>query len=174
MRIFWNRTKIKRLYFLELGVGFNTPIIIRFPFEKMVRENKSYSLIQLNKDEAVVPESFKERAIGIGGDMAKAITAIRGVYYDTGRKKMLPDSISSERGNPFSEAKIPKDKQGQENLLRSPDEYQIAKPIPADFLKIQDEYLIERNRERGITDIADLTPVASDPRLYIWQEISQP
>lgn len=48
-----------------------------------------------------MPESFKERAIGIGGDMAKAITAIRGVYYDTGRKKMLPDSISSERGNPF-------------------------------------------------------------------------
>ena len=46
--------------------------------KKMVRENKSYSLIRLNKDEAVVPESFKERAIGIGGDMAKAITAIRG------------------------------------------------------------------------------------------------
>lgn len=28
-------------------------------------------------DEAVVPESFKERAIGIGGDMAGAITDIR-------------------------------------------------------------------------------------------------
>ena len=39
----------------------------------MVRENSSYSLIRLNMDEAVVPESFGERAIGIGGDMAKAI-----------------------------------------------------------------------------------------------------
>ena len=57
----------------------NTPIIIRFPFEKMVRENPSYSLIRLNMDEAVVPESFGERAIGIGGDMAKAITDIRGL-----------------------------------------------------------------------------------------------
>ena len=65
MRISWNR--------------INTPIIIRFPFEKMVRENSSYSLIRLNMDEAVVPESFGERAIGIGGDMAKAIADIRGL-----------------------------------------------------------------------------------------------
>ena len=43
----------------------------------MVREHSSYSLIRLNMDEAVVPESFGERAIGIGGDMAKAIADIR-------------------------------------------------------------------------------------------------
>lgn len=42
-------------------------------------------------------------------------------------------------------------------------------PVRQDFLKIQDEYLLERNRERGITDVADLKPVSSDPRLYIWQ-----
>ena len=64
---------------LELGVGFNTPIIIRFPFENMMRKNPSYSLIRLNLNEAVVPESFGKRAIGIGGDMAKAITDIRGI-----------------------------------------------------------------------------------------------
>lgn len=60
-------------------MGFNTPIIIRFPFEKLIRENASYSLIRLNMDEAVVPESFGERAIGIGGDMSRAITDIRGL-----------------------------------------------------------------------------------------------
>ena len=65
-----------KVVLLELGVGFNTPIIIRFPFEKMVREHALYSLIRLNKDEAVVPESFGERAIGISGDMALAITDI--------------------------------------------------------------------------------------------------
>lgn len=73
------QNKTKRVVLLELGVGFNTPIIIRFPFEKLVRENASYSLIRLNMDEAVVPESFGERAIGIGGDMARAITDIRGL-----------------------------------------------------------------------------------------------
>lgn len=44
----------------------------------MVREKPFYSLIRLNMDEAVVPESFGKRAIGIGGSMAKAITDIRG------------------------------------------------------------------------------------------------
>lgn len=74
---FLQQNKSKNVVLIELGVGFNTPVIIRFPFEKMVRDNTSYSLIRLNMDEAVVPESFKERAIGIGGDMAKVITDIR-------------------------------------------------------------------------------------------------
>lgn len=70
--------KGKKVALLELGVGFNTPIIIRFPFEKLVRENETYSLIRLNMDEAVVPENFGSRAIGIGGDMAKAISDLKG------------------------------------------------------------------------------------------------
>ena len=43
------------------------------------------------------------------------------------------------------------------------------RPISNDFLKIQDEYLTERNIERGITDVDTLAPVKSDSRLYIWQ-----
>ena len=41
---------------------------------------KTYDAEELfrKRDEAVVPESFGKRAIGIGGDMAKAITDIRG------------------------------------------------------------------------------------------------
>ena len=74
---FLEGNKAKKVVLLELGVGFNTPIIIRFPFEKLVRDFASYSLIRLNKDEAVVPESFGKRAIGIGGDMAAAVTDLR-------------------------------------------------------------------------------------------------
>ena len=44
------------------------------------------------------------------------------------------------------------DKQGQENLLRSLMNVRPPRPISNDFLKIQDEYLTERNIERGITD----------------------
>ena len=61
---------------LELGVGFNTPVIIRFPFEKMMRENKSFRLIRLNMGEAFVPESFGERAVGIDEDLQKSVTDI--------------------------------------------------------------------------------------------------
>ena len=66
----------KKGVLLELGVGFNTPGIIRFPFEKMVRENSNLSLIRLNLNEAVVPESLGNRAIGMNGDMAGIISEI--------------------------------------------------------------------------------------------------
>ena len=65
--------------------------------------------------------------------------------------------------------RIPSDKEGQEQLLRSLMNVRPPRPIGEDFLKIQDEYLRERNKERGITDIADLKPFGSDPRLYLWQ-----
>lgn len=70
---FLEQNKEKRVALIELGVGFNTPIIIRFPFEKLVRKHAAYSLIRFNKDEAVVPASLGKRAIGIGGDMAGAV-----------------------------------------------------------------------------------------------------
>lgn len=167
---FLEQHKDKKVVLLELGVGFNTPIIIRFPFEKMVRENSSYSLIRLNMDEAVVPESFGERAIGIGGDMAKAITDIRGagiMTQDERREYLIQYLLKEEI--PFGRQNIPTDKQGQENLLRSLMNVRPPRPISNDFLKIQDEYLTERNIERGITDVDTLAPVKSDSRLYIWQ-----
>ena len=67
----------------------------------------------------------------------------------------------------FGRQKIPEDKKEQENLLRSLMNVRPPRPISENFLEIQDEYLTERNIERGITDIAELVPVKSDPRLYI-------
>ena len=66
----------EKLVLLELGVGFNTPTIIRFPFERLVRDHDNISLIRLNLDQAVVPESFGERAVGINADMADSIRDI--------------------------------------------------------------------------------------------------
>lgn len=63
----------RRTVLFELGVGFNTPTIIRFPFEKLMREHKNMSLIRLNMDEAVVPEELGERAVGINEDMVRSI-----------------------------------------------------------------------------------------------------
>ncbi len=86
---------------------------------------------------------------------------------DTRRKYLIEYLLKEEIR--FRVQKIPTDKQGQENLLRSLMNIRLPRPVSEEFLKIQDEYLRERNIERGITDIADLEPVASDPRLYIWQ-----
>lgn len=40
----------KRLVLLEFGIGFNTPVIIRFPFEEMASRFKNTALIRFNKD----------------------------------------------------------------------------------------------------------------------------
>lgn len=66
----------KNVILFELGVGFNTPGIIRFPFEKMVRDYKNCKLIRLNLDEAVIPESFGKKGIGINADLGRSITDI--------------------------------------------------------------------------------------------------
>lgn len=63
----------ENLVLLEVGVGFNTPTIIRFPFEKLVREHKNIRMIRLNLTDAAIPESFGARAIGIEGDLAEVI-----------------------------------------------------------------------------------------------------
>ena len=65
--------------------------------------------------------------------------------------------------------KMPQDRQEQEHLLRALMNVRLPRPVSEEFLKIQDEYLQERNRERGITKLKDLQPTASDSRLYIWQ-----
>lgn len=66
----------KKVVLLELGVGFNTPTIIRFPFEKMMREYKEWTFVRLNIDEAVIPEGLGNRCIGINEDMVKSISDI--------------------------------------------------------------------------------------------------
>ena len=73
---FLSECKDGKTVLLELGVGFNTPTIIRFPFEKLTREYKNIRLVRLSRSKAMVPASLGERAIGINADMARSITDI--------------------------------------------------------------------------------------------------
>ena len=57
---------------------------------------------------------------------------------------------------------IPEDEQGQRDLLRAFFNVRLPAPSSAEFLKIQDAYLQERAKEKGITDIHDLKPVPGD------------
>ena len=47
---FLNKNQNKKIVLLELGVGFNTPTIIRFPFEKLNKILPKTSLIRVNKE----------------------------------------------------------------------------------------------------------------------------
>ncbi len=82
----------------------------------------------------------------------------------TEKRLFLIEYLFSERGEEMS---IPADEYNQKCLLRSLFNIRMPKDASEDFLKIQDEYLQEENRRKGITDIADLQPIKKD--IYLLQ-----
>ena len=76
---FVSRSLDRKLVLLELGGGFNTPTIIRFPFERLGRGHGNRTVVRLNLGRAVIPESLGNRAIGINADMAESISDILNV-----------------------------------------------------------------------------------------------
>ena len=67
----------------------------------------------------------------------------------------------------YRDMDIPVRIQEQKNLLRSLLNVRMPRHVSEEFLKVQDEYLQTETAEKGITDLADLTPVQED--IYIWQ-----
>lgn len=63
---------LKIVYF-ELGVGGNTPVIIKYPFWRMTAENKAAKYICVNKGEAMAPREIMKRAICIDADIRQAL-----------------------------------------------------------------------------------------------------
>ena len=61
----------KKLVLLEFGVGYNTPGIIRFPFEKMVAHNKNWTLIRFNKETQCYYEWDEENFVPVKEDISE-------------------------------------------------------------------------------------------------------
>ena len=59
--------------FLEIGVGGNTPVIIKYPFWQMTNDNKNAVYACLNYNEAVCPRQIEDRSIVIDGDCGSVI-----------------------------------------------------------------------------------------------------
>ena len=70
---FLNRHEGMHVLFLEIGVGANTPVIIKYPFWQMTDENEKAVYACLNYDEACCPLQIKKRSICIGGDSGEVI-----------------------------------------------------------------------------------------------------
>ena len=88
----------------------------------------------------------------------------------------MPDMTQSERraeliGRLAQERRetltVPAGEQAQKRLLRAL--LNVRPPLPADeaFLRVQDAYLQEEIRRKGMTDLRDLTPAG--PGAYLWQ-----
>lgn len=59
--------------FLELGVGFNTPAIIKYPFWQMTSKNPKAVYACINYGEALCPDEIGRRSVCIGADIAGAL-----------------------------------------------------------------------------------------------------
>lgn len=82
------------------------------------------------------------------------------------RRLFLIQSLLNERPS-CQKQMIPTDSERQKILLRGLMNVRRPVRIGADFLQVQDDYLQDETAAKGITDIADLTPI--QPGLYLWQ-----
>ena len=82
------------------------------------------------------------------------------------KRLFLIQSLLNERPSCQKQI-IPADSERQKILLRGLMNVRRPVRIGADFLQVQDDYLQDETAAKGITDVADLTPV--QPGLYLWQ-----
>ena len=67
----------------------------------------------------------------------------------------------------YEDMEIPQDFEEQRALLRALMNVRIAKNVDDEFIKVQDEYLKEEIKRKGIVDIDDLKPIKDG--IYLWQ-----
>lgn len=67
----------KKILFLELGVGLNTPGIIKYPFWRMVKNGENAKYISISLDSTYIPEKIADRSMCINDDIGKVVTDIK-------------------------------------------------------------------------------------------------
>lgn len=73
---FLDRHRKERVLFLELGVGYNTPGIIKYPFWQMTHQWPDAFYACLNFGEAYAPEEIRQKSLCIDGDIGKVLSCL--------------------------------------------------------------------------------------------------
>ncbi len=66
----------QHILFLELGVGGNTPVIIKYPFWRMTMQNPKAIYVCINYGEAVCPKQIADRAICVNSDISDVLNKL--------------------------------------------------------------------------------------------------
>lgn len=66
-----------KILFLELGVGFNTPVIIKYPFWQMTAKNSNAVYACINKGQAFCPQEIDRQSICIDADIAEVLENLK-------------------------------------------------------------------------------------------------
>lgn len=75
---FLNQHKNTKVLFLELGVGYNTPSIIKYPFWKMTGEWSQAKYVCVNQSDTFIPKQIEKKAICINDNIELVINQIGG------------------------------------------------------------------------------------------------
>ncbi len=75
---FINGTRGKKVLYLDLGIGYNTPGIIKYPFWQMTHNNKNASYACVNIENADCPKEIENRAICINADISDTLQILIG------------------------------------------------------------------------------------------------
>ena len=63
----------EKILFLELGVGYNTPVIIKYPFWQMTAKNPNATYACVNNGQAICPPEIRHKSICINDDISDVI-----------------------------------------------------------------------------------------------------
>lgn len=84
---FLKRHRNVKILFLELGVGYNTPGIIKYPFWQMTYQNPKAIYCCLNRDDVTIPQEIQDRSITIQGDIKEIFEKLLSKNNITGDTK---------------------------------------------------------------------------------------
>ena len=70
---FVEKYKDKRIVLLELGVGFNTPMIIKYPFMRMADDNIDALYVPINIERQTIPFEIQHNTISFNDDILKVL-----------------------------------------------------------------------------------------------------
>ncbi len=70
---FMRRHKGVKILYLELGVGSNTPGIIKYPFWQMTHDNPNAAYICINLSKAYIPAEIRKQSICIDNDIGEVL-----------------------------------------------------------------------------------------------------
>ncbi len=74
---FIKENKNKKVLYLELGVGMNTPVIIKYPFWRLTAQNKKARYVCVNTDMAYAPDKIRDRSLCFSEDIALTINSLK-------------------------------------------------------------------------------------------------
>ena len=66
----------QKVLFLELGVGYNTPVIIKYPFWQMTAKNPKAIYACINQGQAVCPQEIERQSVCINADIGQILQSL--------------------------------------------------------------------------------------------------